>query len=363
MNAHNYNQGKVAQFYRELPDNHPFIADLVMNVARKPVGFGRLFADWQKSRANVFRCPTCDAPMPGPMMAERNGGSGTSPPIPAGELYHNVPTLDEDGAKAINEQTILEFLDQTHGDRPRHLVAINPEGGATISKTFESWDIGGLGKWVATMNGRRHWGIYYHVNTLGADCHDKKAEKADIVEARFTHVDVDDADAMERIKAFDPAPTVTVFSGGGFNCLWSIEPTADKDAVEEINKAIQNALKADKCWNIDRILRLPGTINYPNAVKKTKGRGPAQAYIVDGLTDWAREYGLAAFDHLPRLKPEGPKPRNAKEAQECTLRADYDDIDPQTMEIICNGAEVGDRSDKFFETIMELKTLGYSAMG
>jgi len=53
------------------------------------------------------------------------------------------------------------------------------------------------------------------------------------------HVDVDDADAAERIKAFSPQPTVTVFSGGGFNCLW--------------NKAIAAALKADECWNIDRI--------------------------------------------------------------------------------------------------------------
>jgi hypothetical protein len=119
----------------------------------------------------------------------------------------------------------LDFLAQTHGDRPRHLVAINPEGGPPISKTFEAGETASLCQWLAKMNDKRHWGIYYHVNELGPDCRDQRAKKVDIVSAHFLHVDVDDAGAKDTIKTFNPAPTVTVFSGGGFNCLWSIEPT------------------------------------------------------------------------------------------------------------------------------------------
>jgi hypothetical protein len=165
------------------------------------------------------------------------------------------------------------------------------------------------------MNGQKHWGIYYHVNELNPDCRDQRAKKTDISEAHFVHVDVDDAGAMERIKAFDPAPTATVFSGGGFNCLWRIEPTSsDQEAVEAVNKAIASALKADDCFNIDRVLRLPGTINYPNARKIAKGRTPAQAYVVEELTDPTREYTLSAFDHLPKPKPPHAKPVNRANA-------------------------------------------------
>ena len=38
--------------------------------------------------------------------------------------------------------------------------------------------------------------------------------------------------------------------------------------------------------NIDRILRLPGTVNYPNKKKRVKGRVPTLAYVVEA--HWER---------------------------------------------------------------------------
>jgi hypothetical protein len=68
-----YNLEQVAQFYREtIPTNHPFIADLVLNTARKPDGFGRAFADWknqQKSRPIVLHSVATFDTMP----SELNG--------------------------------------------------------------------------------------------------------------------------------------------------------------------------------------------------------------------------------------------------------------------------------------------------
>lgn len=86
------------------------------------------------------------------------------------------------------------------------------------------------------------FGIYYHVNALKPGIRNKKAAKADVAEALFLHVDIDDANALDKLRSFQPQPTVTVFSGGGYQCLWRIEPTTDLAAVEQINIADRPAI-------------------------------------------------------------------------------------------------------------------------
>lgn len=44
--------------------------------------------------------------------------------------------------------------------------------------------------------------------------------------------------------------------------------------------AIAKALGGDNCHNVDRLLRLPGTINMPNAKKRAAGRVPTLARII-----------------------------------------------------------------------------------
>ncbi|MCI0348313.1 MAG: hypothetical protein L0Z53_02715 [Acidobacteriales bacterium] len=46
------------------------------------------------------------------------------------------------------------------------------------------------------------------------------------------------------------------------------------------------ALRGDKgTWNLDRVMRLPGTTNWPDAVKRERGRVPADARLVDLHTE------------------------------------------------------------------------------
>jgi hypothetical protein len=56
--------------------------------------------------------------------------------------------------------------------------------------------------------------------------------------------------------------------------------------AEELNLRIANALGGDKTHNVDRIMRIPGTINMPNKKKREAGRAPALAYVVEA--DWDR---------------------------------------------------------------------------
>ena len=154
--------------------------------------------------------------------------------------------------------------------------------------------------------------LYFHVNTLRAGFINKKATKGDVLAARFVHVDVDDMGAEDRLLEFSPPPTVIVFSGGGYHGYWKLkEPSDDLARVEAVNLAIAERVGGDNCHNIDRIMRLPGTVNIPNAKKQAAGRGPTLAHVVKA--DWSLTYSLDDFpqsDEPPpdNLKGDGKKP-------------------------------------------------------
>ena len=100
-----------------------------------------------------------------------------------------------------------------------------------------------------------------------------------------------------------PEPTVVLFSGGGYQAFCKLAAPFEIDGVldkaEEAalyNLQIERLLKADSCHNIDRIMRLPGTINVPNAKKKKAGREYLDDLTWDGqsrLNTWLTAFGGA----------------------------------------------------------------------
>ncbi|NDW53899.1 DNA-primase RepB domain-containing protein [Aliiroseovarius sp. PrR006] len=97
------------------------------------------------------------------------------------------------------------------------------------------------------------------------------------------HVDVDAPSdfALARLKDFTPRPSVIVFSGGGYQAFWLLdEPMSDLKKAEEINKGLAERLGGDNCHNVDRIMRVPGSINWPNTKKRRAGRKPVLAHVL-----------------------------------------------------------------------------------
>jgi len=204
-----------------------------------------------------------------------------------------------------NTDEAVEFLERMFPNRPRHLVAIDP-GGRVTARTFSPDQIEEMRAWIDARQGEAN--LYLHVNELRAGMKNKKASKGDVAKALSAHVDIDDVSAESRLRAFAPPPTAIVASGGGFHGYWALaEATTDLVAAEAINVALAKALGGDNCHNIDRIMRLPGTVNLPNAKKQAAGRKPTLARVVDA--HWSRRYGLAEF---PR--DEGPPPARPKGA-------------------------------------------------
>jgi hypothetical protein len=70
-----------------------------------------------------------------------------------------------------------------------------------------------------------------------------------------------------------------IFSGGGYQAFWKLDKpipiNGDEALAEETklyNMQLEHAYGGDNCHDISRVMRLPGTINVPDAKKLAKGR-------------------------------------------------------------------------------------------
>jgi len=232
-----------------------------------------------------------------------------------------MPGTNSEGLSELPEAKLedaIAFLRRVKPDGPWTLTAILPErnSGPTETATFYP---GGADKalaWLAARSGRRN--LYWMVNTPTRDLA-SKAKKEDVLEAVAVWVDIDPkgeedpaaarADAIARLEEgkHAPPPSIVIDSGGGVQAFWLLdEPLfigGDIPAAEEFeryNQQLETDFKGDSCHNVDRVMRLPGTINLPSKEKRDKGRTPRLATLLqfhDG-----RAYSLAEFTQGPARK-------------------------------------------------------------
>jgi len=186
----------------------------------------------------------------------------------------SIPNQSDD--LAPDTPTIRNFLKSAIANN-LHLAAIVPDG-ALVGRYFGD-DVEAAVKWAVDLNlaGRN---IHYTANQCHAGV-TAKPSKEDIRKARRAHVDIDppkDGSALDKqevIRALEDLPippTDIVDSGNGIQASWKLKGGVDDpDRVEAINKAIAQRLGGDSGHNIDRLLRVPGTVNYPNAAKRKRG--------------------------------------------------------------------------------------------
>jgi energy-coupling factor transporter ATP-binding protein EcfA2 len=173
----------------------------------------------------------------------------------------------------------IAFLRAFQPDSRWALSAIKSTGGLT-GKVFDPQEREQALTYIQALNGKQN--LYFSVNRVRDDFPGGKAAKKDIVEAGCLHVDIDHLEGLARLKAYPLPPSIIVFSGGGYHAYWKLsEATTDLDRVERANRQIAAELGGDHCQNVDRLLRLPGTINLPNAEKRAAGREPTLAYVVE----------------------------------------------------------------------------------
>lgn len=216
----------------------------------------------------------------------------------------------------------LEFLHRWASSGPWVLTAVHPDRKGIQTRTFYPGSEQELRDWINEHQGERN--VYFHVNPVTRDLN-AKAEKEDILALAWLHVDIDPRAGepleQERERALRiltetlpqgvPLPTVVIDSGRGFQGFWRLrEPlvvsgdrAAAESEAEPYNIQLERLFGADSCHNIDRIMRLPGTVNVPTAVKRRKGfKDPAPTRLV--LFEEERAYDLSQFVKAPVVQDD-----------------------------------------------------------
>lgn len=272
----------------------------------------------------------------------------------------------------------LRFLEWLRPGGPWVLTAIPPERGSGRIETATFTDPGAARSWLDERNGKLN--CYFMVNPARSPL-SSKASKEDVEEFAFLHVDVDprkgeDLEAerkriLKMVEDFSPSPSAVIDSGGGLQCFWRLdEPLfvggdlARAAELEAYNRQLEIVLGGDHCHNIDRILRIPGTINVPDKKKREWGRTETLASIVS-LSDV--RYSLSYFTAAPEDKTSHRKTRSASENRsELRKLADPAELDswgvaPWVAAVIVHGSDPteperwgGDRSAVVFAVTCEL---------
>lgn len=210
----------------------------------------------------------------------------------------------------------VQFLQGWAPEGPWVLTSIVPDGGGIDTATFAASDVPQMRDWIEERQGSMN--IYFTVNTVIRPM-SIKPKKTDIRGMRAIHVDVDpragediEAErerAVQLLREYKPKPTVIMVSGNGAQGFWLLDKEhatpdeATRAEAELHNLHVETVLQADACHNIDRIMRLPGTINLPTKKKREKGRVRCPAFVVEA--DWTRIYRLDEFPRAERKKDSG----------------------------------------------------------
>jgi predicted P-loop ATPase len=200
-------------------------------------------------------------------------------------------------------QTAIAFLETLRPGGPWVLTAIIPDG---MTNTITAKNADEIRRFVDKNDGKKN--LYYSVNPTRT-ARTSKASKLDISAIEFSFVDLDSkgnetpevakARYLGVLETHSPAPTMIVDSGNGVQALWRLEqpiPLPEPIAVANPQRGQPRAIYSSETQaviddaegrvkalietlgsvagtqNIDRILRLPGMTNLPNAKKVKDGR-------------------------------------------------------------------------------------------
>lgn len=214
--------------------------------------------------------------------------------------------------------TPTDFLKTWCGETgPFSVGAIDPDD---TSKDGHAWlttrDLAEVEHFVKTQADLKR-NIYLQINVCRPNIGSLRAQRAHIVAAQCVHVEIDPPDGVDSPESLQnwqaeqfehltsdaywrslqiPKPTGVIFSGTGYVALWRLpeqlvlwrgEPLEQDphliEAIESRNRWLIENLGGDpQSVDVSRLLRLPGTLNWPNASKRAKGRTePVLAEVIE----------------------------------------------------------------------------------
>lgn len=234
----------------------------------------------------------------GPSLVARGRPTRTpSIDAPSADAWDKVRAkLASGGSSAARKHPAIGFLQTVDAEGWHNLVAIDPMEQRPEGRTFGPNAWAEISSWIAERDGKAN--IYFAVNEPKPGSPNKKLQKADMGAIRGLFADIDPQDGAaklesERVRLRQLAstlsqdqlpPSLAVDSGGGVQFFWLLNKKLAaaewRQQVEDLGAGIAAPLGGDPVQNIDRIMRLPGTMNIPDAAKMRRGRVERRAEVI-----------------------------------------------------------------------------------
>lgn len=229
----------------------------------------------------------------------------------------------------------IQFLQQLDSTGRHNLFSICPTTGAVNGKTFGAGAWVAMSEWVREREGRLN--LYFTANEPIEGAPDTKLKKEHISAIRCVYTDADPKAgedlAAERQRLLTLAsglmegptpPSFAIDSGSGIQLLWRLKeklPAREQqDAAEAQSAGIADEFGGDSTQDICRLLRLPATLNIPNAGKIAKGRVQNISALI-GATGATYSLAEVAQRYTPR---SGPRNSPDKDGAIAAATADVD---------------------------------------
>jgi hypothetical protein len=227
-------------------------------------------------------------------------------------------TFNETKVQAQPEPSGAAIKEALQAIRPhglQNLVAIR-EGEAPRGETFEfPAQLDGATEWALKQN-QASMNLYFTVNPVRSRIR-KKPTKDDLAGAEYAHVDIDPdvscgygegrrrllEEVRPMLEDFQPKPALIIDSGNGLGAFWRMDEAEIAD-TEQLNKQLIAQFGGDAgTWNVDRLMRLPGTLNYPSKKKLDKGYPEAPSLATLLVYNRATCFVDQLSAALPELEP------------------------------------------------------------
>jgi len=220
------------------------------------------------------------------------------------------------------------------------------------AKTFKKTSEGRAAaeKWLQEQNVDEKRNVYYQDVSVSTVNRRPKKEDATLIHYAHTDIDVKQPQKvvaaekkaiLAKLRAHAPPPSIIVYTGNGFQALWLLaEPLentiTNRERIEAINAALTDALGGDAtCKDICHLLRVPGSINYPNAKKRAAGRVVVDSKLIEDNFD----FYACRLDELPQgtVQERGENGSEVYDAEPF----DIDELEPNFRDLMVKGPPEG----------------------
>ena len=183
-----------------------------------------------------------------------------------------------------------------------------------------------------------------------------RGKEEDIKVITALWADVDTEESRKALETFEYPPSLMVNSGHGIHAYWLLkEPEMVDESTKGILKGLAKHLGADTCFDLSRLLRVPGTKNLkpnvPTTDVKVISFNPELKYTVSDFAKFFIPVINAGQDKI--VFTEAIKDVDVDELK----------ISPATKELILTGKQDGDqyksRSEADYKVICDMVENGY----